>query len=228
MTDDVDALWAAYLQAEKDRIRDVYMPALDRVVDALLRRPAEECAGWVRDVARRIADEGVEIPVRLPLFRRVLAPMLVEDVLAGTPGSARWLSHFAHLFARARETVARLPEAMQCAEGLIEEALRVDPDDARAREKHIGAIEDHLEYTLHELPTGVLYGRDGATVEQCDDLLEQLGAFRREVERVGRMAEFKDLMAEADLHYRAYRDYLQAGCPGNSYATYLESRGLRA
>jgi len=40
--------------------------------------------------------------------------------------------------------------------------------------KLIEIISRFLEYTVHEWPSGILYGNDGASIGQCDEILESI------------------------------------------------------
>jgi hypothetical protein len=217
--DDVTRLWEDYIAAEHDRIRDVTMPALDRFIDALLQQPSEEWMLWAKDLAAGISDSDADIPVRFPLFRRVLLPALARGVLAKEPGPARWLAHFGLL--SFHSDLAGLPTNLRTPVDLLREALRVDPTDVRARERIIAQHRSFLEYTVHELPAGVLYGQNGATATECLELLELLEEFKTHVEAAGRRPEFEALIAECELHYRRYREYILAGCPGGSYERFV-------
>ena len=222
LTPEAQRLWDEYLAAEKDRIRSMTMPALDRFIESLLRHEPEVWHAWARDVARQVADGKAEIPVRFPLFRQVLLPALSDGVKRELPGCARWLAEFESLLVNSQW--GALPDRLQSAIGLLREAIRVDPADQLARQRLVNRWASYLDYTLHELPTGVLYARDGATAEECGELLELLDEFRGHVQTLGETEKFAELISECDLHFRSYRDYLLQGRPEGSYELYLERR----
>ena len=56
-------------------------------------------------------------------------------------------------------------------EGLIRGLLEIEPGDSWAKEKLQSFLSKWLAYTIHEWPQGVLYGSDGATIKQCDEIL---------------------------------------------------------
>jgi hypothetical protein len=210
--------WAAYLAAERDRVRAVTMPALDAFLDALLAEPPSVWKGWAKNLARETADEGAAWPVRFPLFRRAILPALVEAIAAREPGPARWLASFDQLLFH---VPGELPEGLRTSEALLREALRVDPKDQRARQKLVEHVASYLDYTLHELPAGVLWGQNGATAEQCVELQELLTDFREHTDRLQETTRYADLIKDCELHFRTYREYLLAGRPGGSYEAYL-------
>jgi hypothetical protein len=218
---ETERLWSEYLCAERVRVRDVMMPALDRFIEALLRvEPGWR--DWALRVAADVSDTGADIPVRFPLFQRVLLPALVDGVIKGLEGPARWLAHFESFLLNAKNLA--LPEGLDNAAALLKEALRVDPSDSRARKRLLDRMASRFEYALHELPAGVLYGYDGATIPECNDLLEELAEFRGHVEVLNEMAHYSALINECARHFLDYRDYLAASRPTGSYAGFLASR----
>ncbi len=85
-------------------------------------------------------------------------------------------------------------------------------------------LAGYLEYTLHELPDGVLYGADGATEQECDELLALLLEFKAHVRLIGQLDIYAELVRDCEMHYAAYRDYLRTGRPEGSYEVYLAGR----
>lgn len=109
--------------------------------------------------------------------------------------------------------------------GLLSEALRVDPGDTISPLRLIEFEARYLNYTLHEVPAGVLYDFfRGATVEECDELLARIGDFVSLVELAGVRENYKELIQDCAFHYQSYRDYLLVRTPGDSYKAYLENR----
>ena len=214
-------LWSDYLRAEQDRIRDVMLSALDRFIRAFVRLSETSQREWALHLASDVADQGADIPVRFPLFERVLLPVLAAGVADERPGCARWLAHFESQLMNAKRIV--LPDRLLSAAGLLLEALRVDPLDRRAREGLVRRRASYLRYTLHELPAGVLYGHNGATLTECDELLAELADFREHVDILGDTARFAALIDECALHFPRYREYLASGRAGDSYERFLAS-----
>ena len=89
-------------------------------------------------------------------------------------GCARWLAWFeSHL---TKSPNPPLPPKLRTSNALLAEAVRLDPSDDIARQRIINRHSSYLEYTLHDLPLGVLYGPDGASANECEDLLGLLCA----------------------------------------------------
>ncbi|MCW1921830.1 hypothetical protein OKA05_04655 [Luteolibacter arcticus] len=89
-------------------------------------------------------------------------------------------------------------------------------------------MRSRFDYALHELPLGVLYGHDGATIEECGELLEELEGYERLADQVGHEGD-RDLISKARFHIPAYRQYLEEHDRYTTYAQYLSlhSSGVR-
>lgn len=218
-----ERLWQEYLTAEKNGLRAVTLKALDRFIEALQGLPRSDWKTWALGLAEEVSDRGSAVPIRSPLFRRVVLPALVEGVLAGERGCARWLASFERDLLKCRET--GLPAELETAPRLLREALRTDPADDLARRRLVDRNASYLNYTLHELPLGVLYGYDGATVEQCGELLDFLAEFREHVVRTGQEERFRALIDQCDYHFHAYANYLRQDNREGGYKAYLSSLG---
>ncbi len=88
-------------------------------------------------------------------------------------------------------------------------------------------MRSRLDYVLHELPSGVLYGQDGATVEQCDELIKELSDYERLTEEIGSEEVDRELLALGRFHIPAYQRYLIEHKRHTTYEQYL-SDGKRA
>lgn len=160
--------------------------------------------------------------VRFPLFNRLVGPILVAGVLAGRPASARHLATFDQfLSAKAATGLKHLPESLRSVAALLIEALRVAPDDNVARNRLVENRARYLSYTLHELPSGVLYGCDGASIYECDELMALLDEFALDTRLLDKEKDFADLVSSCRFHYAAYKKYLQSTSRGG-YAAYLQ------
>lgn len=217
----IERAWVAYEAAERDRIRDVYLAKLGELIQVLKSLPEAQRFAWARSLAKQSVDEAAATPVRIPLFREVLFPALRAGLQAREPGCARWLAGFAQLLYKSAECQGQLDPEHRGEAGLLREALRVDPLDTRARARLITSMTGALNYALHELPAGVLYGHDGATIEQCAELRADLDELESLVTAHGTRAEYEDLINDCRYHFTAYADYLARHLEFLSYEDYL-------
>ena len=133
------------------------MPALDRFLDALLASPPEI---WKPGEEESAADISGSIRrthrCDFRCFGGANLPALAEGVLVQEPGCARWLAPFESLLVNSPDPLCH-PNSGPPAH-LLAEAVRLDPTDDIARRRLIERDAPDLEYTLHELPVGVLCG----------------------------------------------------------------------
>jgi hypothetical protein len=126
--------------------------------------------------------------------------------LAGDPTAAIVLAELSQELFRYRDGWAALgyPGEME----LWQEAYRRDPTSEKARSMLVKSIARHIQYTLHELPAGVLFGTNGATIEQCSELINDLATFRALLTSAETEC-YRDLLELALIHYPNYRTYLE-------------------
>ncbi len=218
---EIEQLWEDYVAAERVRVRHEALRALERFIEALLRLPAADWHPWARQLSHRLIDAREDIPVRFPFFREVLFPALLAGLEDSVSGSARWLAGFAQLLYKSPACRDRLPENLRSEFDLLERAIHDDPSDTAAKKRLLSIMRSRFDYALHELPTGVLYGHNGATVEECAELLEELSAYERlSIEMVAE-EEDRELIAQARFHIPAYRRYLSESHPFRSYEAFL-------
>jgi len=78
----------------------------------------------------------------------------------------------------------------------------------------------YFEYTLHEIPYGVLYNQNGATSEECSKLLNELKSYEILCE------EFKinriELIEKCRFYYNAYKEYLCVSKEYHGFSDYLD------
>jgi hypothetical protein len=150
---------------------------------------------------------------------------LADAFDARLPGSARWLAGLSQQLYRCPSCLERLGPDRSSEGALLQAALAHDPNDSRSRQQLIQLIASRLRYTLHELPTGVLFGVDGATADECDELLAELEEFRALIAVADQSADYTQLVAECEHHYRAYERYLLERPTHRSYSRFLAEGG---
>ncbi|MCU0880260.1 MAG: hypothetical protein MUF06_21010 [Pirellulaceae bacterium] len=202
-------------------MRSDKLARLETFLDRFAAQTAETRSSWALEITRQVVDDGVDLPIRMPLFRRVLFPALSEAVRQQVPGAARWLAGLAQHLYRARDCWVQLPENWQTERGLLKLALQHDPADELSRTKLVHVQARHLAFSLHEVPRGVLYGMNGATIEQCQELELWLAEFRQLTLEAGLSDEYAPLIDECAFHFAHYQRYLAERDSHRSYEQYL-------
>jgi hypothetical protein len=216
-----EQLWSNYLSLESKGLRRDALLALDHFISHISQAATADWEAWVYEVAERVVDHDETLPIRHPLFRYVIFPVLHDGHQKGLPNCSRWLAGFDQQLYQCRNCQMQLSENERSAVGLLAVALRIDSNDERAAQRLIENIARRLEHTLHELPIGVLYAMDGATPQECLELQSELAEFDHLVERFKHIEQYSALIEECEFHFRAYRNYLISCIKYPDYATYL-------
>jgi hypothetical protein len=86
----------------------------------------------------------------------------------------------------------------------IKKGLLTDPNDIDLLKPLEAHISNYIDYSLHELPSGVLYGTNGATIEQCDELLEDIEEYKCICTKLS--IDKTDLITKAEFYYSSYKN----------------------
>jgi hypothetical protein len=81
----------------------------------------------------------------------------------------------------------------------------------------------YLKYTLHELPTGVLYDADGADESQCRELMRETDRLEALAQALG--IDISAFIAACRWHYERYPHYLSRHRHFGNYAAYMQKHG---
>jgi hypothetical protein len=214
-------LWAAYETAEGRAPRAEKLQALESFLAALETSPPADWFPWARSIAEQVIDHSLNLVVRRPLFERAVFPALLAGYQARLPGCARWLAGLADHLTRSPECRAKLPADEATEFGLLWAAIRHDPADRGSRLRLIDKIAGRLRYSIHEVPSGILYGIDGASPEQCLELEKELEEFCGLIDQEGTQERYADLIRTCHFHFQGYRHYLSDPQKYQSYAAYL-------
>jgi hypothetical protein len=218
---ELSALWEHYLEQERRGLRDAALATLQEVLPQLeaLDEPAR--AAWVEEVLRRKVDEGERIPIRVPLFDRVLYPVLSVQWQAGDALAAKRLAQLvSHVSSKLWGQLPGQPGAI----GLWQDAYDRNPGDEESRQGLVRQLAGWIQYTLHEIPAGVLVDSHGASPEECAILQSELELFESLL-RGPQVEQYRDLVARAAFHYGAYAEYRRHYDEYESYPHFLSTRG---
>jgi hypothetical protein len=220
-TDVQHELWEVYLRVEGRGPRVDKLRALSSFLDCLTESREQEGFPWARSIAESVIDKGDSFIIRMPLFERAIFPALLAGYRAGLPGCARWLAGLFGLLCRSARCRKELSDAERTEVGLLRAALRHDPTDQFSRRRLLEQLAGRLRYAVHEVPSGVLYGIDGASAEQCLELAKELDEFCMLASEEENEDSYGELIRKCRFHFRAYRDFLLSPGDCRSYAEYL-------
>lgn len=213
-----------YSQAEQDRIRSVLTQELDVLISMLLQLDAKEYRNWVYELSSQVVDEESGFPIRMPLFEKVVFPVVFAGFKQKTPNTARWLAGYSHLIYKSKKVRAELG-AEFTEDYFLRKAIEHDPEDTLSKRKYISVIAHQLEYSIHAVPSGVLWGNKGASLEECEELILSLAEFKNILLSFPPNEEYEELVKECSSHFSEYKKYLINYDSHESYSVYLLSVG---
>ena len=138
----------------------------------------EEREEWTRWY---MENRSVGHAVRHELFEHILFPVLLAGHKRSDPWCIEMLERCAQNLYKAEHLWSQIgyQTEMQLAELLLE----LTPHDLQAKERVLGHLIRWFNYSEHEWPAGILYGSDGATEPQCQEILQSLRKARELDER---------------------------------------------
>jgi hypothetical protein len=102
---------------------------------------------------------------------------------------------------------------------LINRGLQFAPDDQELLQAYEEKTAIYLSYSIHEVPIGIIYGNDGATIEECDELLKFVNEYEQVCRRLG--IDRSELIEDCKYFYPLYGEYLKVHSDYNSFEDYL-------
>ncbi len=146
------------------------------------------------------------IKISLPFESRVLFPVFDREIFVHKNVDAIKL-----LLGKYNST-AFLQYKQDYALDLLDVALGYAPDDPQLLQRQFDRQKRYFAYTLHEVPWGVLYDANGASVTQTQELLAGVEAFEALCVRLQRNEDA--LIAKCRFYYNLWMRFLtdKRGC----------------
>lgn len=110
--------------------------------------------------------------IRHEIFHELIYPILRAGYEKNDFASTLWLGKLAQNIYQAQHLHEELGWVSELS--LYNKSYEIEPKNDEARLLLIKAIVSWLEYSEHEWPSGILYGNDGATIEQCDEISSEV------------------------------------------------------
>jgi hypothetical protein len=216
--------WERYLELERRDARKQALALLAELIRSVQEYPEAQRHAWLRWLCHLVVDRHEPLPIRHPLVRELMAPFLVEAERRGDADAPRWVDYFLEHFRGGAELWHGLEVRRKSPLQLLEAAVERNPEDVVARK----ALAEYLEYwfhsCLHELPSGVLFGFNGASVEECHILLRYLALLEEQLRFLGERERSADFLRKCERHFRGYADYLSSPGQYTSYEDYIAKR----
>jgi hypothetical protein len=211
-------LWLAFLAIESRLDRARVLEALRAFVASTSGVDRALLEQWSLSLVEAVMERGAGLVLRGPLLDALLLPALICAHRAGAARPSVWLARLSDELFRRQALQAELGHPGRV--DLFRTALDRNPQDEPCRRELVDALADGFRNSLHELPSGVLFGNNGATRQECAVLTDELRLFESLLTEAER-AEHKALRKQAQFHFAAYAAWQRIGT--GSYADYLET-----
>jgi hypothetical protein len=156
------------------------------------------------------------IIIRQPLYKHLIYPILLEQVAKNNLDAIKGLLK---LDGQLTSYQAYSHDIKYTWAMLLEQGLTIAPNDTDLLKLSEQTTRNYLNYTLHEIPIGVLYGQDGATIAECDELLEKVSQYENLCNQL--QLDEKELIENYKLYYTAYKAYLTVYPNYQNFEDYL-------
>lgn len=220
-----DALrWERYVELERRDARKQALALLAELIRSVREYPEAQRHAWLRWLCEQVVDRHEPLPIRHPLVRELLAPFLVEAERRGDADAPRWVDSFLERFRGGAELWHGLEDRRKSPLERLEAAVERNPEDVEARKALAVHLSHWFRYCLHELPMGVLFGVNGASIEECHILLRYLALLEEQERFLGARERSADFLRKCERHFRGYSDYLSSPGQYTSYKDYIAKR----
>lgn len=129
----------------------------------------EEREEWTRWYMN---NRAVEHTVRHELFEQVIFPVLLAGHQRSDPWCIEMLERCAQNLYKAKHLWSQV--GYQTEMQLAEHRLELTPNDLKAKKRVLEHLISWFRYSEHKWPAGILYGSDGATETECQEILHSL------------------------------------------------------
>lgn len=183
-----------------------------------------EKEGWnFDDVSQLITETEKKIVyIRQPLFEKIIYPILKNEISLKNVEAIKILIKLKwNFYAHQRKfNISEFDTVWQ----LVEEGLKIKENDRELLEIYEDEIAYSLNFSIHEVPWGVLSGMDVANISQCDELQKTLETYKDVCKKLSleNDEDRKDLIENCDFHYRNYKTFLQNSDRYKDYADFLK------
>lgn len=171
-------------------------------------------------------DQNQPMPFHHPLFTQVLGPYILRQLPFNQPPFLRYYLAFYNQFITSPKLKTQLPSEFYNLFNLIEQALQQEPNHPFLVSFLIETYVRLFTDSIHEIPSGVLSGMNGATIEDCNDLLKNLEIFKKLITQQNQLILFQPLISRCQFYFQTYLDYLKNNQSMSSYEQYLQQFSL--
>jgi hypothetical protein len=172
--------------------------ALDRFLASF--EPADDKKQWVH---KFLESGSYGHRIRHEIYEHLVFPVLREGYHRREAWSTFWLGKTAQNLYACPALHSQV--GFKSEQQLLREAYQIEPNE-QIRESLLRSTLNWFGYCQHEWPAGILYGADGASLVECEEILQDIG-FARELDVAGANAPF---LQQFEHRLNEYKQRLQS------------------
>jgi hypothetical protein len=200
-----------FVKADKNKLLNTFITSLKSKNFSLSLNDIADCINYLQKE---------KIVIRQPLYLDVFYPILTSEIDKSNIEAIKLLIRLIE----SNSSLQKLQNDNKFSVWqLLQQGLKLSPNDKELLKQYEEKQRSYFEYTLHELPTGVLFDANAATIEECEDLLKELTKYKEVCEKLG--VDNGELTAKCTFYYSAYKIYLTVYKNYNGFGEYLDKGG---
>ena len=162
-----------YLKYEKSGVKAKARESLDAFIKSFGTYAEKEA--WTRE---HLPELELNHPgrIRHELFDRIVFPVLLQGYRDRDIGLMVWLVRLSQNLYQHEKSWAMINYKTDLQ--IIRECYHLDPCNSEVRELYLEIEIRGILYSIHEWPSGILIGNNGASAEECRELLEGIPLLR--------------------------------------------------
>lgn len=151
-----------------------------------------------------------QIMIDNPIFFKKIIPTLHHNIQTGGVFALQFLTNtaFGHLFGIYQHGCDELGIKPYDYLQILDKLLILEPDNLFAQEQKYERLYNSITLSIHEVPSGVLFGANSASIDDTYVLLKALNEFEQYTKSINKIKP--PIINEARFYYLAWIDYLQS------------------
>ena len=160
-----------FLHYKNQGLKEKTTGAITKFIDSF--ENYEEKESWVLEYLPKLETNIYgRIQVRYELFEQIIFPVLLRGYNNKNVELMLWLAKLCVDFYQNEKVWEKINYISKVE--IIEECYTLEPDNEAIRKLLLQLKIEEVEYSTHEWPDGILYGHNGATIDECNILLEEI------------------------------------------------------
>jgi hypothetical protein len=219
---DRTTLIQAYIKIEtKTYVRSDKTKKLNDFVDKIKASDYVLTLEDTRSIVKSFIEQNVTI--RHTFFQYIISPVLIKGVEENNIDA---FIQLIQLFDRYSNFQSLTSDNKYTIWTLLSRAVQLAPFNEELLTTYEQHQKRHLEYTLHELPVGVVYNTNGASKEECTELLKDLSDYEETCQKLN--LNRQEFIHNCRFYYESYNSYLDVYENYNGFSDYLKKRDAKS